>query len=202
MSHYTHRMPCLALLIATLFAQADPSRADLVPYILRLKNDPELHHVLVDPSKIRGLSFDALVDELWAGEQWLQIQSVRGEEIQPEDAAVRKRRIEKGWKEHGGTQVTTRNGEMIWVLAEDKKWADKSQALLQAAGASKEIAAEPVEAPVEQRSKGPGFLRLWGPHMAIIAAGLGLAVGVYFVLLKPRALWSALDSGNQGPRRR
>ncbi len=200
--HYTRLMPSIVFLAAALLAQANSGELNLSPYLLQLKGESELRHVLIDPSQISDVAFDALIDEPWAGEQWLQVQRIRVSELEPEESSLRKQRIENGWREHGGVQVQTRAGETIWVLEEEKKWADKSQTLARAAEASQEAIVEAVEIPEASSQSGPGFIRLWAPHAAILAAAVALAAGVYLVLLRPREQWSPLDSGNQAPRRR
>ncbi len=192
----------LVFFAAALLAQAAPDGPGLAPYMLRLKGEPEFRHVLVDPSQTGNISFQVLIDEPWAGEHWVRVQLINVEELEPEESALRARWIRNGWRAHGGVEFTTRSKEQVWILAEDEAWAAKSQALARAAYASEEPSAERVAPPDEQHASGPGFLRLWAPHTAVLAGALALAAGVYFALLRPRAHWSALDSGNRAPRRR
>jgi len=195
-------MISLLFLAAAVLAQPASEEPNLSPYLLRMKGETEVRHVLADPSSIGDISYRVVIDEPWAGSPEIQIQRMRVEEIVREEDSVRKRRIEDGWRAHGGVSVTTRAGETIWVLAEDKKWADKAQAIAREAYGSGEAGVEPVSPPEERSRSGPGFARLWAPHAAVIAAALALMAGVYFFVLRRREQWSALDSGNRAPRRR
>ena len=90
--------------------------------------------------------------------------------------------------------MTTRSGETIWVLGEEKQWADKARALVREARSSGETVVEAVPIPEASSRGGPGFFQLWAPHAAVLAGTVALVAGVYLALLRPPAQWSALDS--------
>jgi hypothetical protein len=157
--------------------------------------EDEPRHVLADPSQIKNISYEVLIDEPWNGEQWLQIQRVRVKSIDPEQPTARAHWIDVGWRDHGGVQVKTRSGETIWVLTDEQQWATKAVDLAQSAYAEESAPqAEVTEAPAERSSSGPGFLALYWPHLAIGAGALALAAAALYYAFKPRDGWTPLRS--------
>jgi hypothetical protein len=189
-----------------LIAQAPTDESGLKPYTVRLKSRPEPLHVLAREADLDGVSFKVLIDEPWStGDPWLRIQrnDVEDGGIEAEESALREDRLRRGWIANGGVRVPTRFGREVWVLKEEKDWADKAQSLARSAYAQvADAAPEGAPLPEAESHRGPGLAQLWAPHAAIAAAAIALAAGVFLALLRKQERWQALDSGRRAPRRR
>jgi hypothetical protein len=203
-SHYTSAMTLLALTVA-LLAQITPDADGLQPYILHFNGDEGSVRVLADPSLVNGISFRALYDEPWTRvERWERIQrsTLKPDGIEREESALREAWLNAEWPKHGGVQVETRSGRRVWVLDDEKSWADKAQSMARAAYASPAVAAANPELPNAESTAGPGAVQLWAPHVAVIAGAIALGAAVFLLLIRKREVWQPLNPGNPAPRRR
>lgn len=172
-----------------LFAQVLSPAGRELPFVITLKDSGEKVYGFVDPSEFEGArsrSLLVILDEPWNGSPKRQIRLIKVERHYREPKIERATRIEKGWREHGGVQVETENG-LKWVSRDDADLARRARQLAgvdrQADRADSEVIENgTVEVPVATAPSRPGFLRLWGKHLAVTALAAALTALVALTL--------------------
>lgn len=174
-------------------AQQSPSADGLVPYQFTFKNGDPILYAFVNEADLEKISIPVVIDKPWI-KNWepRNLQRILIDEMGPEIPASRKDRLRREWEAVGGIEVKDREGRPYWVLQSDLDKQTRAQRMSDAAF-SRVVQAEPVtgvsgEDMQEGGATGPGFLNLWGAHLAVIAGGLVLAGAVAWLTL--RRSWS------------
>ncbi len=180
---------CLFIALSGAFGQTAPS-SSAVAWVLPMENTGETLHAFVEESEWRKPWLTVVLDAPWNPPEERRIrQSDIAEDRYRENEHVRQKRIDEGWKQRGGVEAETDQG-LVWVHREAWELAGRARALAEVSNstsASEDEAWEGVTAVVNEapsaletpQAEAPGFLALWGSHLAIIAVA---AVLVAFVV--------------------
>lgn len=184
---------CGLIALFGAFGQTVPSPS-AVPWVLPMENTGETLHALVEESEWRKPWMTVVLDEPWDPPAERRIrQDDIAEDRYREPEHSRRKRIDEGWKRHGGVQVETEQG-LIWVHQEVWELASRARKL---AGVSNPASApeqdaretatvdvnETLSTPETADAEAPGFFALWGTHLAIIAAAVVLLAFVVWTLV-------------------
>ncbi len=182
------------LLVCAATSQQSPSVDGLTPYQFTFKNgDPDLY-AFVDEADLANIAaIPVVIDEPW-NKRVLTMTLQRSfiAEMSEELSATRRARLKAEWERAGGVERKDRAGNPYWVLQSDLD-KDARAARLVSTAFPKVVEAEPIDAPPagelqEGGANGPGFVRLWGLHVAIVLGALALMGGVaWFTFRRP---WS------------
>lgn len=177
------------LLVAASFGQSSPEAEGLKPYVFTFKNGDDPLYALVDEGQLRNVSFDVLIDTPWNKQspwEWRKLQRSIVGEMSPDEPIPLAERTKQAWIRAGGVQITDRDGRPYWVLKSDQAKQQRAsefeqRAFSKAVPAAAEVAPRAGEMK-DAGAEGPGVLRLWGAHAAVIGAA---------VLLAGAVLWGA-----------
>ena len=186
----------MALTIAACaFGQQSPLAEGLVPYQFTFTNGEPTLYALVNEEDLDGVAIPVLVDEPWykrAYYRTLQKQYVADKG--PELSAPRGERLRRAWEAAGGVQLRDRNNKPYWVLQADVDKQTRASALVASAFPAP-VEAEPVSEGVAQgleegSARGPGFVRLWWPHAAMLGGAVALIGALAWLTF--RRSWSPI----------
>ena len=177
------------LVAIPIFVAAQTSRMPVeeVTYVIYLESPPERIYGFVGEDEWDKPSLTVKIDEPWNGSEERRLRSSRITSKDKESRRARERRISKGWEENGGVEVETENGTR-WVHKAEYELATRAREMAGVidAGPSSEtdraVEAGQSESPPATDAT-PGFLELWGKHLAVIAAAAALSALVVWALI-------------------
>jgi hypothetical protein len=160
-------------------AQQSPLTDGLTPYQFTFSNRDADLYAFVNEADLQKISIPVVIDEPW-NKRVLTTTVQRSfiAEMSEELSATRKARLKREWEAAGGVEVRDRSGNPYWVLESDvRKQARMEQ--MTAEAFPQVVEAKPVDASPagelhEGGANGPGFIRLWGMHIAVAAGALAL----------------------------
>jgi len=179
------------IVIVAAVAQHAPEAEGLTAYEFTLRNG-ELVYAYADPRAIDNVRFEIVYDLPWEKRAAFDsLQKINVVEAVPEGIAAREGRERRAWEDAGGVQVRDRAGQRYWVLASDKEKAESAQAFYAAAFPVRAAAANDADLPVELKDSGvsgPGFLQVWGWHVAIVSGVIAVGGAIlWWAVRKPWA---------------
>jgi hypothetical protein len=183
----------LTLTVSAALAQQSPLAEGLVPYQFTFKNGDPTLYALVDEADLDNVSIPVVIDEPWNKRVYtMTLQKTFIDEKSPELSTPRRDRLRREWEAAGGVEVKDRHGDPYWVLQSDFDKQSRADRL-SAAAFPQLVEAEPVVGVSgddlrEGGATGPGFVKMWGAHGAVIGGALALAGAVAWALF--RRSWS------------
>jgi hypothetical protein len=177
-----------SFLVVAMFAQQSPVVTGMTPYVFSFRtNRPDLY-AFVHPEDLDRVAIPVVIDEPWNKRVvYDTVQRTLVENMAPELSSLRRERLKKAWMAAGAEQIQDRSGKPYWVLTSDLRKRERAGQMLASAF-------PPVQEPEDEAAPtremktgvaaGPGFVKLWGAHIAIAAGALLCAGAVLWRTLK------------------
>ncbi len=175
-------MIAATLALAAALTQHSPAVDGMVPYMFTFKNGDPVLYAYVDPAHLDRVSIPVRIDEPWNKSTFdMNLQKSFIADSSEELSSTREARLKRAWEAAGGQEITDRSGNKYWVLKSDLDKRQRAESMIATAFPERvEEAVEPSSAGEmkEGAAPGPGFLALWGGHVAVIFGGVLAAAGV------------------------
>lgn len=180
----------LLLLPLAALAQSDD---EAMPYVIVVQNMDPVYGFIIDE---RDWNRSVVVVELDA--PWLDPAdrlrrfpraSINREETRLDLPRLRRSRLAREWKAHGGVEIETESGT-IWVREDEARFSEQARRLVERKEESLREELERWKSGAPGRRgrvsdvDGRGLVQTWGPHAALLSLGAALAAAVLWFMMR------------------